>query len=176
MTPDWVPGLSIPPHYLWGHDSIFPTLVNVSKWSTILTLSYKQSKPEQQWGKQKNKEPLAKGRKAISMNNALLHFAFKEFLYSSKDSMKYICVGKHKNASTFLLCFLCLGLEELHRNYSFQGKANPDHKRYVSKDENLKSVSIASHGPLNPLTTIQHLRKLGYMVPKRFAHKRFIIF
>lgn len=90
--------------------------------------------------------------------------------------MKYICVGKHKNASTFLLCFLCLGLEELHRNYSFQSKANPDHKRYISKDENPKSVFIASHGPLNPLTTIQHLRKLGYMIPKRFAHKRFIIF
>lgn len=111
------------------YNSIFLTTVNVSKGSTILTLSYKQSKQGKEWRWQKNKEPLAKGRKDFSINKALLHFAFKEFLYSSKDSMKYICVGKHKNASIFLLCSLCLGLKELDKNCCFQQEADPDPNR-----------------------------------------------
>lgn len=62
--------------------------------------------------------------------------------------MKYICVGKPKNASIFLLCFLCFGLKELVRNCSFQGKANPDAKRYGRKDKskvNLHSIPGPSH-------------------------------
>ena len=72
--------------------------------------------------------------------------------------MKHICVGKHKNASTFLLSLLCLGLKELDRNCSFQGKANPDPKRYVKEDEsevNLLNIPKSSRSSSNH----PHLRK-----------------
>lgn len=62
--------------------------------------------------------------------------------------MKYICVGKPKNTSAYLLCSLRPGLKEPGRNCPFQHEANPSPKRYVRKGGSRAgrhSVTKSSH-------------------------------
>ena len=159
--PDCAPGLSVPPRCLWGQDSTFPTLVSVSMWSTMLVLPYKHSTPGRQWRQQKSKKPFATGRKDSSTNNALLHLAFKEFLYTSKNSMKYICVGKHKNASISLCVSYVLGWRSLAETVLSSMKLTLVLTDLPEKmDPGL--VFVTSQSPLASLTTVpNHSWKLG---------------
>lgn len=134
---------------------MFPALVAVSTWSTALVLPYKHSTPGRQRRQQRNKKPFAEGRKDSSVNNALLHFAFKEFLYNTKNSMKYICVGKHEKASMSLLCFLRAGLKELGRNCSFRYVANPSPNRSTRKD----GSGVGPHRFTKPSYSFNHRPK-----------------